>query len=76
MAKASKLVNAAAHGLTTSQYHPHWSDVNPIKRQGLTAEDHRARRKHEDMLQERQQRRQSLLRHLFPNRKVLRDLTK
>lgn len=72
MSKASKVVNAAAQGITTTSHHPYWNDVNPIKRQTLTADDHKARREREREQDERWQRRNKLLSVLYPNRKILK----
>lgn len=72
MSKGSRVINGAAQGLVTSQYHAYWSDVNPIKRQTLTREDHYERRKREDEAIERQRKRQELIRKVYPNSKILK----
>lgn len=67
----NRVINAAAHGLATSQYHKHWNEVNPIKRQGIMPEERRemnaAWRKHYSASNKRQ----AEIKRRFPNSKVL-----
>ena len=37
--KISGVIGAAASGIISRSFHAHFSDVNPVKKQGLTSED-------------------------------------
>ncbi len=67
----NRVINAAAHGMATSQYHTHWQEVNPIKRQGIMPEERREMnsqwRKHWNESNKRQRE----IKRRFPNSKVL-----
>ena len=42
--KPGHVVSNSALGIVTRAYHTHWSDVNPLKMQGITREERQAAR--------------------------------
>lgn len=71
---SSRLINAAAHGLTMSTIHPYFNDVNPIRKQSLSSEDRRARFQADEAYVNRVAKRQAWIKS--KGGRVLPDLTK
>ena len=71
---SSRLINAAAHGLTMSTVHPYFNDVNPIKKQSLSSEDRRAIFQADQAYVNRVQKRQAWIKS--KGGRILPDLSK
>ncbi len=67
----NRVINAAAHGMATSQYHKHWNEVNPIKRQGLLPEERRELRRPMDEAIRKSNARQRDIKRRFPTSRIL-----
>ncbi len=67
----NRVINAAAQGLATSQYHKHWQEVNPIKRQGVLPEERREVNLKWRAHYRASNQRQADIKRRFPNSKIL-----
>lgn len=73
MTKCYGVINAAAQGLTSSSMHPHFADVNPIKKQTV---DWREKRLQWAIDDHKSRQRQKAIVKANPRSRILPDLSK